>query len=67
MTKPAPALGTVQWVDLTVPDAGRVRDFSQPVVGWTPAPVDMGSHEDFNMVAPSTGKPAGRHLPRPRR
>ena len=57
MSQPS-RLGTIQWVDLTVPDAEKVRDFYQAVVGWTPAPVDMGSHQDFNMISPGTGRPA---------
>ena len=42
--------GTIGWRDLTVPDAAKVRDFYQAVVGWK-------SEEycgDFNMLSQST-------------
>lgn len=32
-----PPLGAVAWVDLTVDDAPKVRDFYAGVVGWTPS------------------------------
>lgn len=53
-----PQVGTIGWTDLTVPEAGKVRDFYQAVVGWEPSPVDMGGYSDFNMISPATGKPA---------
>ena len=52
-----PAVGTIGWVDLTVDDAESLRDFYASVVGWTPAPVDMGDYNDFNMLH-SAGEPA---------
>lgn len=48
-TKPVP--GEVKWMDLTVPDAGRVRDFYEGVAGWASQGVDMGGYEDFVMLA----------------
>ena len=53
----AEKLGRVAWVDLTVEDAPRVRDFYNQVLGWSPSPVDMGGYEDFNMI------PRGSRLP----
>jgi predicted enzyme related to lactoylglutathione lyase len=53
-----PKLGTVAWVDLTVADAPKVRDFYQKVIGWVPSPVKMGDYDDYNMVSPATEKPA---------
>lgn len=47
-----PALGTVGWFDLTVPDAGAVRDFYAAVAGWTAQEVDMGGYADYAMVPP---------------
>lgn len=52
-----PKVGTVGWHDLTVPDAERVRDFYQAVVGWSPSPVSMGDYSDFNMTPPGGGDP----------
>ena len=51
-------LGKIQWVDLTVPDAPRVRNFYKAVVGWEPSGVDMGGYEDVNMTPPGSDKPA---------
>jgi uncharacterized protein len=53
-----PKLGTIGWVDLTVTDAERVRDFYGAVAGWTPASVPMGDYDDYSMVAGGTGEPA---------
>ena len=39
----------IGWVDLTVPDADRLRDFYSDVVGWTAEPVDMGGYSDWLM------------------
>jgi uncharacterized protein len=50
-------VGSVGWMDLTVPEADRVRDFYAGVVGWRPEPVAMGDYQDFNMVRPGTGQP----------
>ncbi len=44
-----PALGQVEWLDLTVGDASRIKSFYQTVVGWKASEVDMGSYSDFNM------------------
>jgi predicted enzyme related to lactoylglutathione lyase len=44
--------GNIGWVDLTVDDAGRVRDFYEKVVGWKSGGVDMGGYQDFGMVPP---------------
>jgi uncharacterized protein len=44
-----PKIGTIGWVDLTVDDAPRVRDFYSAVVGWTPQSVSMGTYEDYGM------------------
>lgn len=57
MTPGEPPPGTIAWHDLTVTDAGRVRDFYAEVAGWKPALVDMGVYADFNMLAPD-GTPA---------
>ena len=53
--KPKPEIGTIGWVDLTVNDAAKVRDFYQEVVGWTAGECDMGDYKDFFMNAPSSG------------
>lgn len=49
--------GTVAWVDLTVPEADRIRDFYRDVVGWVPQPVGMGDYDDYSMTK-TDGAPA---------
>ena len=48
-------IGRIEWVDLTVGDAARLRDFYKAVIGWKSENVDMGSYTDFNMKMPETG------------
>ena len=50
-----PRVGDIAWHDLTVPDAGPLRDFYEGVVGWKSEPVDMDGYADFQMVAPESG------------
>jgi predicted enzyme related to lactoylglutathione lyase len=53
-----PSVGSISWVDLTVPDATSVREFYRSVVGWEPTPVDMGGYSDFCMNEPGSGRTA---------
>lgn len=53
-----PPLGSIGWVDLTVPDASQIAEFYREVAGWTPQPVEMGGYQDFAMLAPGAGQPA---------
>ena len=48
-------LGTIGWVDLTVPNADEVRDFYAGVVGWEPQALSMGDYNDYVMTVPATG------------
>ncbi|MDB5350704.1 MAG: Glyoxalase/bleomycin resistance protein/dioxygenase [Planctomycetota bacterium] len=41
------SLGRIGWIDLSVPNAGAVRDFYQAVVGWTTSEVPMGAYSDY--------------------
>ncbi len=50
------AIGSIGWVDLTVPDADRVRDFYREVVGWQAVEFDMGGYSDYGMNLPDSGK-----------
>ncbi|MFN0016705.1 MAG: VOC family protein [Pirellulaceae bacterium] len=52
----APAIGTIAWRDLTVPDAESVRAFYEQVVGWKSRPVDLGGYSDFEMLQPANGE-----------
>ena len=49
---PAPAIGSIGWVDLTVADAEGIRDFYSAVVGWQATPLSMGEYDDYVMEAP---------------
>lgn len=51
-----PTIGSVNWFDLTVPDAAAVSTFYAKVTGWKPAGCDMGGYEDFNINQPSDGQ-----------
>jgi predicted enzyme related to lactoylglutathione lyase len=51
-------VGKVAWRDLTVADAGAIRDFYKDVVGWESSDVSMGTYSDFNMVCPADGEAA---------
>ena len=44
--------GTIGWIDLTVADAPRLRDFYSAVAGWTSSPIAMGDYEDYCMLPP---------------
>ena len=52
----SPAVGTIAWRDLTVPNAESIRTFYEQVVGWKSSPVDLGSYSDFEMLQPSSGE-----------
>lgn len=53
-TPPIPAVGTIAWFDLTVPDAVAIRNFYQQVVGWGAAPHNMGVYDDFDIKLPGS-------------
>jgi len=54
-TEEAPSkIGRIEWMDLTVDDASRVKDFYCSVVGWSSGEVDMGAYNDFNINLPGT-------------
>lgn len=48
-------IGRIEWMDLTVGDAGSVQNFYTSVVGWKSSEVDMGHYNDFNINLPDTG------------
>jgi predicted enzyme related to lactoylglutathione lyase len=52
-----PSIGSIGWADLTVDDAGSIRDFYQAVIGWKADGCDMGAYEDYVMAQPETGTP----------
>lgn len=48
-----PVIGQVEWLDLTVNDATRVKNFYAKVVGWKSSDVDMGSYSDYSLETPA--------------
>ncbi len=48
--------GRIVWHDLTVPNAGEIRDFYAGVAGWESTEYDMGEYADFSMNQPSGGE-----------
>lgn len=53
-----PKIGSVGWMDLTIDDAPRLRDFYSSVVGWTSQPVPLDGYSDFIMVPPASDEGA---------
>lgn len=58
MTTEQPAMGTIAWCDITVPDASALRDFYADVTGWRPSPVVMEGYEDYGMMKPGSDEAA---------
>lgn len=51
-----PEVGSVGWIDLTVEEAPRIRDFYRRVTGWRVENVSMGDYDDFSMLTPGSGE-----------
>lgn len=49
-------IGAIEWRDLTVPNAEKVRDFYCDVVGWKHTAVSMGEYDDYSISLPDTGE-----------
>ena len=45
-----PAVGSIGWIDLTVPNADEVRDFYKGVVGFPTSDVSMGDYNDYCLL-----------------
>lgn len=54
---PVPPVGSIGWVDLTIPNADEVRDFYAAVIGWAPTALSMGEYSDYLMQAPGAPGP----------
>jgi predicted enzyme related to lactoylglutathione lyase len=55
----ASEVGKIGWIDLTVGEAERVRDFYRDVVGWKSEGVEMGGYEDYCMLPEDGAAVAG--------
>ena len=51
-----PTIGAIEWRDLTVENAGEVKDFYSKVVGWDSSGVSMGEYEDYCVNLPGTSE-----------
>ncbi len=51
-----PAIGSISWRDLTVPNAEQVRDFYSAVVGWSSEAVAMDGYDNFSMKTAGGGE-----------
>lgn len=49
-------VGSINWVDLTVPNAQKIRDFYQRVIGWSAQGLSMGDYDDYCMNLPGNGE-----------
>ncbi|HEX9744031.1 MAG TPA: VOC family protein [bacterium] len=47
--------GSINWRDLTVPNADEIKDFYCEVVGWKATDHDMGEYNDYNINLPESG------------
>jgi predicted enzyme related to lactoylglutathione lyase len=45
-------IGTIGWIDLTVENAGEIRDFYRSVAGWSVEEVQMDGYQDYCMSPP---------------
>lgn len=50
-----PKIGSIGWMDITVPDAESLKSFYAEVVGWKPEPISMGDYNDFAMQGEDSG------------
>jgi len=50
-------IGKIGWIDMTVENAEKIRDFYATVVGLKPEDVSMGDYADYNMTMPANGEP----------
>ncbi|MGI8962959.1 MAG: VOC family protein [Thermomicrobiales bacterium] len=51
-TRTPPSVGTIVGTDLTVDNAGGVRDFYAAVIGWEFEPLTVEGHDDYVMKTP---------------
>jgi len=49
-------IGKSLWVDLTVKDAERLKEFYSGAVGWKDEDHPMGDYNDYNMNSPVDGE-----------
>lgn len=53
----SPAIGSIGWIDLTVPNATDVRDFYAQVANWDASDISMGDYSDYCMLPSGSADP----------
>jgi predicted enzyme related to lactoylglutathione lyase len=53
----SPSIGSIGWIDLTVPNAKVVRDFYAQVANWDASDVSMGDYNDYCMLPSGSADP----------
>jgi predicted enzyme related to lactoylglutathione lyase len=59
MAKDVKELGKIAWMDLTIPDAAKVRDFYVAVTGWGADEFKVGDHNDYVIKTPEKKETLG--------
>jgi predicted enzyme related to lactoylglutathione lyase len=54
MANDVKAIGEIVWVDLTIPDAEKVREFYSSVTGWEASAFEMGGYNDYVVATPDS-------------
>ncbi len=54
MSNKKPEIGSISWVDLTIPNADEIKKFYEKVAKWKPEPLSMGEYNDFVMNTSET-------------
>ncbi len=52
-----PAVGSITWIDLTVPDASKIKGFYARVVGWGETPIEPVTENGWCMLPAGSDKP----------
>lgn len=50
------SIGDMAWLDLSVSNAGQVKDFYQQVIGWKSEAISMGDYNDYAVSSPESGE-----------
>jgi len=48
-------IGSIVWLDLTVPNAEEIKDFYCEVIGWNSTDHPVSDYTDYNITLPDSG------------
>lgn len=54
MANDVKGIGEIVWVDLTIPEAEKVREFYLSVTGWEANAFNMGDYSDYVITTPDS-------------